>query len=284
MESKVEQIEQSRDGGVILGTRRPKQSLQYNYWFFTYNNYKVEQIEQIEQVFRHECKWYIFQEEKGAEGTNHLQGTICLKTKQRLSQLKHIEPAIHWEPTKSVKASIEYCTKYKTRSGKIYSYGIDIPTPIEVDEPYGWQLEVMKIIKDKPDKRSIYWFYEPVGNMGKTTLCKYLVVKHNALMLTGKSNDMYHMLSKHTDKRALIIVDVPRSTQDYINYGAIEQIKNGLVFSGKYDGCQLVFNCPHVIVFSNEYPDVSKMSTDRWKIYDINSNQYQELLPCIRIP
>lgn len=269
MESKVEQIEQSRDGGVILETRRHKQSPQYNYWFFTYNNYKVEQIEQIEQVFRHECKWYIFQEETGNEGTNHLQGTICLKTKQRLTQLKHIEPAIHWEPTKSVKASIEYCTKYETRSGKIYTHGIDIPKPINVIEPYGWQLEILDIIKQEPDDRTIHWFWEPDGRVGKTQLCKYLVVKHNALMLTGKSNDMYHMLAQNPDKRTLIIVDVPRSVQDYINYGAIEQIKNGLVFSGKYEGHQLVFNCPHVIVFSNQEPNMSMMSFDRWNIRQI---------------
>ena len=198
--SKVEQIEQSRVEGGNTKTPSTKQSYQYNYWFFTYNNYKIEQIEQIEQIFRHECKWYIFQEEIGDGGTKHLQGTICLKNKQRLSQLKHIEPAIHWEPTKSVKSSIEYCTKYETRSGKIYYYGIDIPKPIKVSEPYGWQLNVMEIIKNEPDDRTIYWFWEPHGNVGKTQLCKYLVVKHNALMLTGKSNDMYHMISKHTDK------------------------------------------------------------------------------------
>lgn len=266
MQNKVEQIEQERTGEVILKSR---QQAQYNYWFFTFNNYKVEQIEQIEQIFQHECKWYIFQEETGTEGTPHLQGTICLKIRQRLTQLKHIEPTIHWEPTKSVKASIEYCTKYESRTGRIYSFGIDIPEEIEVEKPYGWQLDVMDIIKEKPDDRTIHWFWDPIGCKGKTKLCKYLVVKHDALMLTGKSSDMYHMLVKNPNKRKIILVDIPRSTQDYINYGAIEQIKNGLVFSGKYETCQLVFNCPHVICFSNELPDISKMSHDRWKIHEI---------------
>jgi len=266
MENQIEQIEIA---GGNTETPAKKQGTQYNYWFFTYNNYKIEQIEQIEQILRHECKWYVFQEETGKEGTNHLQGTICLKVKQRMTQLKRIEPSIHWEATKSVKASIEYCTKYESRSGKIYSYGIDIPAPIKLIEPYGWQLDVLEIIKTEPDERTIYWFWERNGGVGKTQLCKYLVVKHNALMLTGKSNDMYYMISKHPDKRTLIIVDIPRSTQDYINYGAIEQIKNGLIFSGKYEGCQLVFNCPHVIVFSNELPNMSMMSIDRWKITEI---------------
>jgi hypothetical protein len=127
----------------------------------------------------------------------------------------------------------------------------------------------MDVVRQEPDERTIYWFWEPAGNVGKTAICKYLVVKHNALMLTGKSNDMYNMLAKFPNKRELILVDCPRSQQDYINYGALEQIKNGLVFSGKYEGAQLVFNCPHVVVFANQEPDFEKMSRDRWFIHRI---------------
>lgn len=269
----TEQIEQKENAG---GNTEPphcnKQSNQYTYWCFTLNNYTAECIEQIEQVFKHECRWYIFQEETGESGTPHLQGNICLKIKQRLTQLRIIDPRIHWESTKSVKKSILYCSKYESRTGKIYAHGIDIPEQLEIEEPRGWQLEVIDILKQKPDKRTIHWFWEPNGGVGKTTLCKYLVVKHDALMLTGKSNDMYNMISKYPNKRKVIIVDCPRSSQDYINYGAIEQIKNGLIFSGKYEGAQVVFNCPHVIVFSNQEPDIHKMSDDRWHIVEINPN------------
>ena len=139
-----------------------------------------------------------------------------------------------------------------------------------VHEPRGWQDDVMKIVREEPDERSIHWFWEPEGNVGKTSLCKYLVHKHDALMLSGKSNDMFHMLSKFPNKRILILVDCPRCHTEFINYGAVEQIKNGLVFSGKYEGDQLVFNCPHVIVFGNSPPDYGKMSGDRWKVHRIN--------------
>jgi hypothetical protein len=266
MAEQIEQIEKARGN---TKTRASKQELQYTFWFFTLNNYKVEQVEQIEQIFQHECKWYIFQEETGSEGTPHLQGTVSLKKKQRLSELKRIDPSIHWEATKSVKASIEYCTKYETRSGKIFSHGISLPEKVEVEEPFGWQLKVIDILNSKPDKRTIHWFWEPKGNVGKSTLCKYLVLNHNALMLTGKSNDMYNMLAKYPEKRKVIICDIPRSSLGYINYAAIEQIKNGLVFSGKYEGAQLVFNCPHVIVFANELPRQEEMSKDRWNVVRI---------------
>lgn len=225
----------------------------------------------MEQVLKHECKWFIFQEETGDEGTPHLQGTLSLLKKKRLTELKALNPTIHWEATKSVTASMTYCTKHASRTGKIFHYGCEIPSQVDVEEPFGWQLIVTQIIETVPDKRTIHWFWEPTGGVGKTTLCKYLVARRGALMLTGKSADMYHMLSKFPDKRRLILVDVPRSTQEYINYGAIEQIKNGLIFSGKYEGTQLVFNCPHVIVFANEPPDTFKMSQDRWNIVEIGS-------------
>jgi len=258
------------DEPVILESARPRE-IQRLYWCFTFNNWDTTSVERMETILKHECKWYVFQEEIGDSGTPHLQGTLCLKTKQRRKELQDINPKIHWEATKSVNASIAYCTKKDSAQGKIYYHGIEIPEDIDYEEPRGWQLDVMRIISSKPDKRTIHWYWERDGNVGKTTLCKYLVLKHDALMLTGKSNDMYHMLSKYPKKRKVIIIDVPRSSQDYINYGAIEQIKNGLIFSGKYEGSQLVFNCPHVIVFANQKPDIKTMSEDRWRIVEIKN-------------
>jgi len=268
--SGIEQIEQDRAGGGNTDLPPRKQGTQCNYWCFTYNNYDPDQIDQLEQILRHECKWYVFQEEVGEEtGTPHLQGTLCLKIKQRLTQLKCIDPKISWRATKSTKASLVYCTKKETAIGRLYVHGIEIPEELRIEEPYGWQKQVVEIAKSIPDRRTIHWFWEPDGNVGKTTLREYLVVKMNALMLTGKSADMFHMLAKYPAKRKLIVVDCPRSTQDYINYGAIEQIKNGLIFSGKYEGAQLVFNCPHVICFSNVEPDYTAMSADRWNVIRI---------------
>lgn len=249
-------------------TRKARET-QYIYWFFTLNNYKNGDPEILVHLLGVECDWFIFQEETGQEGTKHLQGTIKLKIKKRLSELKKLNPCIHWEKTKSVKASVEYCSKLETRSGKQWSKNIEIPEELDLEKPYGWQLEVMNIIKTKPDKRSIHWFWEPNGNIGKSTLCKYLVVKHNALILSGKASDMFHQISKFPNKRTLILFDIPRTSIGYINYAAIEQIKNGLIYSGKYEGAQLVFNCPHIIIFANEEPNTDSMSKDRWIIHKI---------------
>lgn len=264
---KIENLGGNTDNPQIQVKKQVNQSL---YYCFTFNNYTEEDIEKIETILKHESDWYLFQEEKGDNGTIHLQGTLKLKKKQRITELKKWNPKIHWESTKSISASLSYCQKKSSRYGRVFSKGVEIEEEIEIEEPYGWQLEIIDILKNKPDKRKIYWYWEPNGNMGKTTLCKYLVVKEGALILSGKSTDMFHALSKSKNKK-LIIIDCPRSMTDYLNYGAIEQIKNGLVFSGKYEGCQLVFNTPHIIIFSNEEPDTSKMSNDRWVIKKIVS-------------
>lgn len=272
--SKKSKVEQ---GGVILKVppcneeidqkEQIEQGIQFTYWCFTYNNY--EKIELLEGILKSECDWYVFQEEVGENNTPHLQGVLKLKKKQRLTALKKICPAIHWENTKSIKASIIYCTKKETSTGKIYSYGFEIPEEIEIEEPRGWQLEVMDIIKNKPDKRTINWFWERTGGTGKSELTKYLVVKHKAILVSGKGNDIKHALMKENNIK-IVIIDVPRVALDYISYSAIEEVKNGIIFSGKYDSGYKVFNSPHIIVFGNEPPHMEKLSKDRWNVRKID--------------
>lgn len=257
----------------IMPLLRKEQAPSYQYWIFVWNNYEIEQIAPFLSILEHECEWYLFQEEKGESGTIHLQGTLRLKKRQRLTALKKWSNKIHWEPTKSISKSIVYSSKMETRFGKQWAKGIEIPREIKVCEPYGWQLEVMDIIKSEPDERTIHWFWEPNGKMGKSQLCKYLVVKHKALICSGKKSDIFHSISKNKI-RDLIVLDLPRSLEDkFISYGAIEQIKNGLIFSGKYDSVQLVFPIPHVIVFANNPPDMSQMSRDRWHIVRISPQE-----------
>lgn len=249
--------------------QKPQQPPQYIYWCFTWNNYEIEQIEILERILEHECDWYVFQEEKApTTGTPHLQGTLKLTKRRRLSEMKKINYHCRWEPTAKISASLVYCSAEHKRTGQIWAYGIEVPEPIELCEPYGWQLDVINIAKDKPDKRTIHWYWEPDGNIGKSELCKWLVVNMKAVICNGKANDIYHAIVK-ARYRKIIVVDVPRENIDYVNYTALENVKNGLIFSGKYDSQQLVFNNPHVFVFANEEPRYHAMSADRWHVVRI---------------
>ena len=156
LETKETEGDEGGNTGSPSKAKSLSRDLQYKYWSFTWNNFEMETVETVETILRGECIWYIFQEEVGESGTPHLQGTLYLKDKQRLGQLKCWCRQIHWEATRSVKASIAYCLKEDTRTGKQWCFGIDIPKEIKVHEPRGWHMEVMDILKNDPDERSIH--------------------------------------------------------------------------------------------------------------------------------
>ena len=109
--------------------------------------------------------------------------------------------------------------------------------------------------------------HEQTGGVGKTWLAKYLAAVHNALLLeNGKSADLKHAFEGHR----VVVFDYARDMQSTINYAVIESIKNGYFFSPKYNSCTKKYDSPHVIVFSNDLPDQSKMSADRWDIRDVS--------------
>ena len=54
--------------------------------------------------------------------------------------------------------------------------------------------------------------------------------------------------------------------ENFINYSAIEDIKDGLVTSLKYDGGDVFFvHNLHVYIFSNPKLEYRHMSLDRWR-------------------
>lgn len=111
MSDEVKTVEGSRNTNSKTSSRKYA-------WCFTLNNYTKKDIETIREM----SGTVIMQEEKGENGTPHLQGVIRFKdaksfTSMRklgndLSQMWHIEPCKNWH------ASINYCTKEATRVGE----------------------------------------------------------------------------------------------------------------------------------------------------------------------
>ncbi len=60
--------------------------------------------------------------------------------------------------------------------------------------------------------------------------------------------------------------------EDYVSYQALEEIKDGIFFSGKYEGGMKIFNSPHVICFANFSPAEHKLSGDRWVVEEVSKN------------
>lgn len=88
----------------------------------------------------------------------------------------------------------------------------------------------------------------------------------NAFYCTGgKHADVFHAY----DGQPICIFDFPRDSEEFVCYGVIEAIKNGMYFSAKYDSTVKQFDVPHVLVFSNFMPVFSKFSEDRWGLFKI---------------
>lgn len=195
----------------------------------------------------------------------HLQGWIKFNTKTRpMEKIK--SKNIHWEKAKgSEEENYIYCKK----DGKLYT-NIEKYKPIktlEENQLYDWEKKIIEIIKNEPDERTIHWVWESEGNKGKTTFCKYLCIKYNAIPLDGKKNDVLYCAAEFPSN--LYIWDLERSMEDYVGYGAIEKIKNGLYTCAKYESKPIIRNCPHVFIFANFEPEKKKLSNDRWKIIKI---------------
>ena len=143
---------------------------------------------------------------------------------------------------------------------------------------YEWQREIEMEINRKPDERIIFHYVDPKGGKGKTFIQKNLKDKYPERIfqfIDGKATDVYHQLHKHQTRYgqapSVIFYNITRfqynqGQENFINYSAIEDIKDGLVTSLKYDGGDVFFeNNPHVYIFSNQNLEYRHMSLDRWR-------------------
>jgi len=251
---------------------------------FTLNNYTVEEKTHCLTLFDSE-KWnYIVGEEIGEEGTPHLQGYVEFNTQIRFSRLLKINPRIHWEKAKgNKKQNLTYCSKdgkfvtnfdFRTEDQKIVDFLLkkhytDITW-------YPWQQQILDVIESEPDTRRIYWIHDSKGHKGKSFLCRYIGLKYNAIICSGKTADIFNQLKMWRDSNPSVpqippcIVDIPRSDFFNTNYSALEQLKNGYLYSGKYEGGRVIGDHPHVFVFANSMYEEGQMSEDRWVVIDLD--------------
>jgi len=250
-----------------------KQISPSKHWCFTFNNHTAEDIKMFLNTDKNIVPKFVFQEECGESGTPHLQGYLMFKTKKRpMSVFKGNK--IHWEKTKNITASIDYCQKADTRNGEVYYRGIDPPFNIELPKIYEWEQYIIDILDKSPSDRDIHWLWEHKGCVGKTTFAKWIFTHYDdVVVMGGKATDMKNGIInyKNTCNKLpkIILCDIPRSSMNYISYTGLEEIKNMFFFSGKYEGGMVCGKPPHLIVFANEGPDYEQMSKDRWIVKEL---------------
>lgn len=237
-------------------------------WFLTINNFSPEDEANIINI---EADKYIYQEEVGNSGTPHLQVFLYFKNPVDNTTIHRWFPKAHIEVAKNNKESIKYCSKEDTRIRGPYVKNIELPKKINIIEVFKpWQEEIIKLINEEPDYRTIYWYYDYVGNTGKTSLCKYICsTREDAIYVNGSAKDMKYAITNMKVKPKIILIDYARDQETHISWQGIEEIKNGIFFNSKYESKMVIYNSPHVICFANFKPLENKLSADRWKIQEL---------------
>ena len=123
--------------------------------------------------------------------------------------------------------------------------------------------------------------------MGKSTFCRYALREHAALL--GTIHD--HKVTSHLyEGQPIIMFDVERVKLKHIDYGLIEELKDGKICSSYYHGYDKTAISPtgtsHVILFCHWYPDFTQLNNDRWHLIDNfgDDQTIHDLFPKERFP
>jgi len=264
------------DEGNTLITSSPIKSKQVpkrKNHFFTINNYTEDQIGGLLNYFNKHATKYAFQEEIcPTTGTPHLQGMVMFATEKRSTVF---DPASkgHWEKLKDFTGTYQLKEETRKPNGRQWTFGFPKPIYI-ISELYPWQKEVEKIYFSETNSRSVYWFWESKGNVGKSAFVKYMVIKYGCIFCDGgKKSDIVNLVyNTNMDKCTCLIWDLPRSNKGKISSSTIESVKNGLICNTKYETGFKAFNWPHVFIFSNFPPDsTEELSEDKWIIKNLDN-------------
>jgi len=135
----------------------------------------------------------------------------------------------------------------------------------------GWQLTVCALIQqEEAHRRRIHFVVDPEGGSGKSWVTRWALSKHGdktQVFRIGKRDDLAFAID---ETKHIFLFDVPRGEMMYLQYSVLEALKDQVVFSPKYESAsKLLRKVPHVIVFSNEEPDMTKLTNDRYNIINV---------------
>jgi len=250
-------------------------------WCFTWHDYPDDWQDYFVNL-RGQLEGYIIGEEICPTTQRpHLQGWVDFgKKRGRWTQLK-LPKQISWE---KAGGTAEHNYSYCTKDGVYILWGTgESAKPKEkytVDlKPSMWQKKLTQILQGEPDERKVYWIWEPYGKAGKTKFQKWWCCNNkDTLILAGKASDMKNGVMTWIQERGeaprVILCNIPKSQEEkYVSFTGLEEVKDMLFYSGKYEGGMVNERPPHLIIFANWKPDTSQMSGDRWRIIRIPDGQ-----------
>lgn len=271
MSNVVPVVPASSDGEeeVILNTSSPRVR-----WCFTSFSVNSENKKWLNFELVPKVKFLIFGLETcPTTKKEHYQGYVEFKTKIRFKQVKKVLEKIN-PSIRSSRGSKEDNIKYCSKEGDYWINGARERKPkvLTTEEFYDWQKSIIQICDNEPDERSIHWIWDENGGIGKTAIAKYIFSNYRAITANGKADNIKFAVANYRKINGyypdVIIFTIPRTTSEYVSYSALEEVKDGLIFSGKFESCGFIMPNPHIFVFCNFPPDIDALSLDRWMLLD----------------
>ena len=147
-------------------------------------------------------------------------------------------------------------------------YARNVPEPKSFPL-YKWQVDLNKTLIGDVHERKIIFVVDPCGNSGKTWFTKYFRSLHDMetdVMGPCNIKDSAFLYNRST---RYLFLDIPLSSAEDIDYTFLEHVKDGQITSTKYMPISKRFNPPHVVVFTNSSPDMNRLISDRYCIYNL---------------
>ena len=137
-----------------------------------------------------------------------------------------------------------------------------------------WQDVVLKLIEMQGD-RKILFVVDEQGNHGKMWLTQYITLTQEGQRPdpTNKKDVKYAL---NPEKR-IFIFDMTRATEPKMSLQILESLKNGIVFSGKYESGTKIVSGAKVVVMANSFTELHKaqLSCDRFLILHLKPEMQQ---------
>lgn len=131
---------------------------------------------------------------------------------------------------------------------------------------------------DAMNDRTIMWVYDKVGGTGKSTWAQHQHLLKKALYIgyLGKVPDFIEALYSAKDTwwdHEYMFIDLTRQQEQGCSiYTCIETAERRVITRQKYRSGTFVLKAQtKVCVFANWPPDVTKLSMDRWRIWEIDA-------------
>lgn len=135
----------------------------------------------------------------------------------------------------------------------------------------GWQRELFDRLHELPNERSINFVVDTEGNSGKTWMTRYFMTHFpdkTQVLRIGKRDDLALAIDP---VKSIFLFDVPRGQMEFLQYSVLEMIKDRIIFSPKFHSTtKILRSLAHVVVFSNEAPEMDKLTSDRYIITNIS--------------